>query len=63
MALLDGRLRSRDELVREVAGSGGCDGDVEDAIEALYAAGLVHVIDGQFLLATQAAAHVDGLGL
>lgn len=63
MALLDGRLFSRAELMREVAGSRGHAGDVEDAIEALYAAGLIHIIDGDFLLATRAAKHIDVLGL
>lgn len=66
MALLDGRrMLERSELVLEVAGSaeGQSARDAADAIVSLCAAGLVHVIEGRFLFASQPARRLDGLGL
>jgi hypothetical protein len=49
---------SKAELAREVAGSKRGEIDVSDAIENLYAAGLVNV-SGELVSASRAARHMD----
>lgn len=65
LVLPDGRpLLTRTELVREVTGAKRDEvAGVEDAIEGLLAFGLIHMIEGQFLFASQAARRADWLGL
>jgi hypothetical protein len=51
---------SQAELAREVAGSKLGEIDVSDAVENLYAAGLVNV-SGELVSASRAACHMDEL--
>ena len=61
--LLDEPLLTRDELIGAVACRDQDTVDVEDAIDELLAAGLIHMIEDRFLFASRAARHAIGLGL
>jgi hypothetical protein len=64
MVLLAGEHEpwSRAELQRELSGSTGDPVDPSDAINALYASGLVHV-SGDLVFPSRAACLMDELGL
>jgi hypothetical protein len=53
---------SRADLHREIKGSRGEPIDVDEAIDALYGAGLIHVSD-DLVIPTRAARLMDELGL
>jgi hypothetical protein len=56
----DQGLWTRSELEREVAGLRSDPADVEEAIEALYGSGLIHVF-GEFVTPARAARNMDEL--
>jgi hypothetical protein len=51
---------TRTEIEREVAGLRSDPADIQDAIEALYGSGLIHVF-GEFVTPTRAARNMDEL--